>query len=286
MLYDMLIIGGGPAGLSAALILGRALKTVALFDGGPRRNARAHGIHGFVSRDGIAPSEFRAISRQQLGAYKEVQLVDAGVDALEGDLAHGFRARANGTWYHGKRVLLATGLRDALPPIPGLDALWGETVFSCPYCHGYAVRRQRWGMLAIHEDFAMHASMLRGWTDRLTVLSDGAFTGPGIDARKISRLEGHDGRLRAVHFESGAPLELDALVLQVRQQQVPLVQSLGLQLDAMGFVTFEPTMRETSRPGIHVAGDMTTFKQGALVGAADGAHVAYGVVRWMNTGTR
>lgn len=276
---DIVIIGGGPGGLSAALTAGRSLKRTVLFDSGPRRNARAHAINTFVTRDGIVPQQFRDIGREQLAKYDTVEVRDTRVERIEGSIETGFQVGD----VHARRVLIVTGMIDVLPPIEGLDRLWGDTVFTCPFCHGFENRNRRWAALIEQEMFLPFPKMLSGWTDRLVTLSNGTLTGPGIDARKIIRLEGEKGLERIV-FEVGAPLEVDVLVMRPPQVHVPLVQSLGLELDPMGFVKVDPMLFQTSRPGIHAAGDVTTMRQGAIGAASDGMLAAAGMVHSLNVG--
>jgi len=137
-LFDVLIVGGGPAGLQAALTLGRARKRVLVADGGPRRNATAGHMNNFVSRDGIAPAAFRREARAQIAKYPNVSFRDEQIDAITG-LRGDFRAGA----VRARRVLLATGLIDQPPQFEGLVPLWGHSVFQCPYCHGWEARERR-----------------------------------------------------------------------------------------------------------------------------------------------
>lgn len=273
MNVDVAILGGGPTGLSAALTLGRALKRVAVFDAGPRRNARAHAVNTFLTRDGVRPQQLRDLAWEQMRKYDTVIHVDERVEALDGSLAEGFRV--NGV--HARRVLLATGMLDELPAIDGLARLWGQTVFTCPFCHGFELARRRWAVLAETEPVLLRVPMLRGWTDRLVVLGNGALQAQGVDGRRIARLEG-EARLERVVFTEGPPLELDALVVHPHQRQVPVVERLGLALDDLGYVKVDRLLFETSRPGVHAAGDCTTMRQGAMAGAGEGMLAAAGLV--------
>ncbi len=142
-LFDVLIVGGGPAGLQAALTLGRARKRVLVADGGPRRNATAVHMHNFVSRDGMVPEDFRREARLQLANYPNVSFRDEPIDAITG-VRGAFRAGA----VRGRRVLLATGLIDQPPEFENLAPLWGRSVFQCPYCHGWEARERRLGYYA------------------------------------------------------------------------------------------------------------------------------------------
>ncbi|MBL8953990.1 MAG: NAD(P)/FAD-dependent oxidoreductase [Myxococcaceae bacterium] len=297
-LFDVLVVGGGPGGLQAALTLGRARKRVLVADGGPRRNAVAGHLNNFVSRDGIAPADFRREARAQLAKYPNVVLRDAGVEAITGSRGD-FRAGD----VRARRVLLATGMIDQPPAIEGLAPLWGHSVFQCPYCHGWDFRGRRWGYLA-PEVSAAHIAMfvlqLRGWSDEVTlftnVMSDevrqkltaakvqiesadvkrliAQRSGATYGAPRSGEALGEGQQLEAVELAGGKRVAVDALFMHPPQVQVPLVRSLGLALDDEGFVKVDPMMRETSVPGIYAAGDLTTRLQAAVIAAAAGMQAA------------
>jgi thioredoxin reductase len=146
--YDVAILGGGPAGLSAALALGRARRRVLLCDGGPRRNAAATHLHNFVTRDGIPPSEFRDIARDQLAPYSSVEVQDLQVESIAGQEDE-FLLTTTAGQREARRVLLCTGMIDEGVDLPGFHEAWGTSIFQCPYCHGWEVRDRRWGYLAL-----------------------------------------------------------------------------------------------------------------------------------------
>ena len=200
IVWDCIIVGGGAAGLSAALVLGRARRRTLLVDAGDQSNLAAHGIGGLLGHDGRSPAELYAIGRDELAAYPSVQLrtgeVVAGervADVFELELGDGRRERA-------RRVLLATGMDYRPPSLPGLAELWGRSVFHCPFCHGWEVRDQPLAVLA-RGDKAVHAALLlRGWSDDVVLLTDGpaglddddrlrlAAAGIPIDERPVAEL--------------------------------------------------------------------------------------------------
>lgn len=288
MLYDVLIVGGGPAGLSAALALGRARKTVLLCDSGPRRNAAAEHIHNFVTRDGTPPDEFRRIAREQLGLYPNVRTEDVRIESISGERGAFQVVLASGA-VTARRILLCTGMVDEMLPIDGFRELWGRGIFQCPYCHGWEVQDRPWGYLPRPNDlghvlpFALQA---RGWTRDLVVFTNGAFeldaearskleqASIRIETAPVVRLVAQGERLRAVELSSGTRVPCEALFAHPPQRQVALVEALGIAVADDGFVQVDPMWRETSIPGIYASGDLTTRMQGALLAAASGTQTA------------
>jgi thioredoxin reductase len=288
MPFDVIIVGGGPAGLSAALALGRACKRVLLCDAGPRRNAAARHIHNFVTRDGTPPDEFRRIGREQLATYPNVEVRDAGVESISGEKG-AFRVVVGPDSVDARRVLLCTGMVDEVLPIEGFRELWGHGIFQCPYCHGWEVRDRPWGCLVRAEHLShllMFAPMLRGWTRHLVVFTSGAFELPQassehlqamgirIETEPVVRLVAREQHLEAVELSSGVRVPCEALFTHPPQRQVDLVRGLGADLDDDGFVQVDPMRRETSIPGVYASGDLTTRAQGAILAAADGVRAA------------
>jgi len=286
--YDVIIVGGGPGGLSAALALGRARRRVLLCDAGPRRNALAEQLHNFVTRDGTTPEEFRRIGRQQLARYANVAVRDAGVTAVTGERGAFHVALADATVV-ARRVLLCTGMIDEMLAIDGFRELWGRAIFQCPYCHGWEVQDRRWGYLVRAADAAHlvpFALMARGWTRDVVVFTGGAFelsetsieqlTAAGIRlaVEPVARLVADGQRLVGVELASGERVPCDVLYAHPPQRQVALVSALGLALDDDGLVRVDPMRRETSIAGIYAAGDLTTRMQGAVLAAAAGVQAA------------
>jgi len=284
-MQDVVIIGGGPSGLSAALALGRARKRVLLCDAGPRRNAAAVHMHNFVTRDGTPPEEFRRIAREQLGAYANVAIRDTGVVAIAGE-RNAFTVRLGaGDEVRARRILLATGMVDQMLPIDGFRELWGQSIFQCPYCHGWEIQDQRWGFFVQVEDAAHAAAfamMLRGFTTRgLTVFGELpedaraqlAAADIAITAVPVRRLVSRNGQLTALELADGTVIACEALFVRPPQRQVALVESLDLAVED-GYLQIDPMTRETSRPGIFASGDLTTRLQTAIIAATSGMQAA------------
>jgi thioredoxin reductase len=286
--YDTIIVGGGPGGLSAALALGRARRRVLLCDSGPRRNAAADQIHNFVTRDGTPPDEFRRIGRQQLATYPNVEARDVRVETISGTRG-AFQVRLTSGNVEARRILLCTGMVDEMLPIEGFRELWGRGIFQCPYCHGWEVQDRRWGYLGRAADaahFLPFSLMARGWTRDLVVFSGGTFEVPPearvtLDAAGIRlvtapvvRLLGQDHRLEAVELADGTHVACEVLFTHPPQQQVELVRELGIALGNDGYVQVDAMTRETSVRGIYAAGDLTTRMQGAIHAAASANQAA------------
>lgn len=291
MTYDVLIVGGGPAGLSAALALGRARKRVLLCDSGPRRNAAAEQMHNFVTRDGTPPQAFRSVAREQLAIYPSVEIRDARVRSISGTRG-AFRIEVEAETVAARRVLVCTGMVDEMPPIEGSEALWGHSIFQCPYCHGWEARDRRWGYLILPPDkahFTMFALMLRSWTRDVTVFTNDTFAigdteraqlesaGIRIETSPILRMSGKGKQLEGVVLANGETVACDFLFAHPPQHHVQLVQELGLALDDGGYVVVDPNTRETSRPGIYASGDLATRGQAAIFAASSGAQAAFAI---------
>ena len=282
--FDALIVGGGPAGLAAALALGRARRRVLLADAGPRRNAAATHVHNFLTRDGTPPEELRRIGREQLATYPSVELRDEVVYAIESDL-RSFRVELGSGPVRARRILLCTGMIDESLPIEGFDERWGHAVYQCPYCHGWEVRDRPWGYLVTAvsaEHYLPFALQARQWTDTLTVFTNGAVA-PSDDERAlmdargirlvsspVRRLLGEGQALASVEVAGGTTVPCEVLYAHPPQRHVPVVASLALDLDEGGYIRVDETSLATSQPGILAAGDLTTPMQGAILAAAAG----------------
>jgi thioredoxin reductase len=288
MRFDVVIVGGGPAGLAAALTLGRARKRVLLCDSGPRRNAGATHVQNFVTRDGTPPQEFRDVGREQLLAYANVEVRDVRVASIEGTRG-AFQVALEGGAVEARRVLLCTGMIDELLPIEGFRELWSHAIFQCPYCHGWEIRDRRWaylGRAAEAGHLLPFTLMLRGWTNDVVAFTGGGFEVSGdaratlsaagirLETAPVSRLVARGHELEAIELSNGTRVPCDALFTHPPQRHVDLIRQLGLALDEHGFVTIDAMRRETSVPGIYAAGDLTTRMQAAIHAAAAGTHAA------------
>ncbi|HEU0030899.1 MAG TPA: NAD(P)/FAD-dependent oxidoreductase [Kofleriaceae bacterium] len=294
MVVDVVIIGGGPAGLSAALVLGRSRKRVVVFDAGSPRNARASHVHGFVTRDGIPPRELREAAHAELAAYDTVDRRDGQVTKIEPVSIFGgdpmrdgrYTVFAGGEMLRARRILLCVGIVDEVPAMPGYRELWGTCVFQCPYCHAFEARDRRFGYVPRDANAeTSFALLLRGWTKDLIVFTGGTcelgrdhrreleHAGITIDDRPMRGLRIADGRLAAIELVDGGEVERDVLFVHPPQCQTELVKSL--KLDCKDADVHVDDHYETSRPGIHAAGDLTTPLDSAIFAASAGAAAAY-----------
>ncbi|RSM60241.1 thioredoxin reductase [Actinoplanes sp. ATCC 53533] len=288
MTYDVIVIGGGPAGLSGAVALSRALRSVLVIDAGEPRNAPADGIHNFLTRDDIAPADFRAAGQTEVRHYGgeiiKGRVTGAGRD---GDL---LTVRlADGRSYAARRLLVTTGLTDELPDLPGLREHWGHAVVHCPYCHGFEVRGRSIGILGSSPMSLHQALMWRQWSDDITLFLHTApepdaeqarqFAARGITVvtEKVAEVLAEDGKLTGVRLTNGTVVARDTLVVAPRfvANAEPL-PSLGLTATDNDFgsaVAAEPTGR-TAVPGVWVAGNVSDQMAQVISAAAAGLNVA------------
>jgi thioredoxin reductase len=289
---DVLIVGAGPAGMSAALVLGRACRTVLMFDHGQPRNAATRAMHGFLTRDGIAPREFREIAHGELARYESVRLESAvvkTVSRLDGD---GFQATlADGRSFTSRKMLLATGVVDNVPDVPGLRDFYGSSVFHCPFCDGFELRGRPIAVYGCERrGFGLSMEML-GWSKDLVLVSDGpcgigaeeiatlARNGIRIREEPVARLEGRNGKLERVVFREGEPLAREALFFTTGQHQsCELAKTLGCQFNEKGTV-HTGRHESTHVPGLYVAGDASRDVQWVVIAAAEGAEAAFAITQ-------
>lgn len=288
---DVVVIGGGAAGLSGALALARARRTVVVVDAGRPRNEPAEGIHGFLTRDGMPPAELQSVGRREVQRYGGT-VIDGTVTAAE-RVDTGFTMHLqDGSVLHSRKVLVATGLRDALPEVEGLAQRWGKDVLQCPYCHGWEVRDQRIGVLA-HPEFPTEQALLfRQWSTDVALFLGGsrpltADERERLDARGIrvfdacvERLEVRQDRLVAVRLTGGSTVPLDVLALEPDfLARTDGLEGLGLTPadHPMGQVLQCDAPAECIAPGIWVAGNVTDLGGQVVGAAADGARAAIGI---------
>jgi thioredoxin reductase len=294
--YDCIVVGGGAAGLSAALVLGRARRRTLLVDAGEQSNLPAHGIGGLLGFDGRSPAELYALGRRELQEYPSVELISGEV--VDGDdIGGSFRLRlADGTEETTRRVLLATGVEYRPPDLPGLRELWGSTVFHCPFCDGWEARDQPLAVLANGKRALREVLLIRNWTDDLVLLTDGPAdidadgrsllgkAGVRIDERLVRGLAAERGRLSAVVFADGSHLVRSGLMVAVTlHQRTKLADRLGAMSHEHGPVVTDPIdvdgLGRTTVPGLFAAGDLCTQAPQVAMAIATGSVAATAVVQ-------
>ena len=286
--YDAVVVGGGPAGLSAALVLSRALRKVVVVDEGAPRNAPAAQMHGFLSRDGSAPADLLALGRSEVEAYG-VELISGRVTgAVPNETEKGTAftlTLADGCSLSTRQILVATGLRDEVPDIPGVRERWGRDVLHCPYCHGYEVRNQPLAVLGGNPDAVQHAQLIRQWspdvvlfpnTDTLTVQDREQLAARSIQVvdGSVSRISVTEDRLRGVELADGRIIARTAVF--VRPRFVPnndLVSALSCVIDERGWVVTDAVGR-TSVGGVWVAGNAANARAQVITAAGEGSAAA------------
>ncbi|MEO5895193.1 MAG: NAD(P)/FAD-dependent oxidoreductase [Vicinamibacterales bacterium] len=288
-MLDVVIVGGGPAGLSAALMLGRCRRKVLVCDNGRPRNQASHAMHGFISRDGMPPAEFLQVAREELKTYDTVEFRHVTVTSATCQDGTFVTTLEDGELLRSRKLLIATGVRDNLPDVEGIHELYGRSVFHCPYCDGWEIRDQPIAIYGRGERGYGLSLELTPWSRDLVLCSDGPceledgkverLRRNGITVReaKIARLEGDAGILQRIVFRDGTSLERRALFFTTGQsQQSELAQGLGCTINEKGTV-LTGKYETTHLRGLFVAGDASRAVQWVVVAAAEGAEAAFAI---------
>lgn len=279
-IYDALIVGGGPAGLSAALYLGRSRKRVIVLDRGNPRHAVAAGVHNFLTRDGVPPSQLRDLAWKQMAPYSTVSRQAAVVQSLERKNEQWRATLDDGRVVAARAALLATGVVDEHPDIPGYAERWGHSIHHCPFCHGWEMRDRALALLGAGDAVAHLAPLLKGWSNDILVLTHGEdLPAPIHDMLgslnipvfkpRVVRLEGRGRALSEIVLADRRSLRREGLFVAGRQRQCDVVADLNLELDDGGYVVVDE-MGATARPMLWAAGDLTTRSQQVVEAAAQG----------------
>jgi thioredoxin reductase len=282
-LHDVIIIGGGPAGLNAGVVLGRCRRSVLLFDTGKQRNRFSNGMRNYLTRDNILPSDFLKIARAESRKY--------GVITIRGEIVHAEKLQTGifqvkdkkGKNYYSKKLLIATGLKDNIPPIEGIDSLYGKSVFHCPYCDAWEVRDKNIGVYAKNKNGFELAVSLNTWTKNVSLFTNGRNYLKPLESEtlqkkrikvftdKIKRLEGKNGQLTALVFDNNRKQPCDALFfVNGYAQQCDIAKQLGCEMNKKG-VVITNRLQQANIPGLYVAGDVSKDMHFVVVAAAEGA---------------
>ncbi|MBA9076516.1 MULTISPECIES: NAD(P)/FAD-dependent oxidoreductase [Rufibacter] len=286
--FDAIVIGGSYAGLSGAMCLGRSLRRVLVLDSGQPCNRQTPHSHNFLTQDGETPAAIAQKAREQVLAYPTVTLQPGkAVAAARQNQAFEITTEA-GHVYTGSKLLLATGVKDLMPPIHGFAECWGISILHCPYCHGYEVAHQEWGILANGDTALELVKLLQNWTPQLTVFTNGkADLTPDqrlvlekhhvtLVEQEIASLTHAQGQLRQVNMKDGTSHHLNVMFARPAfEQHCKLGIDLGCELTETGHLKVDP-MQKTNVPGVFAAGDaMTMFRTvsfavatGTMAGAA------------------
>jgi thioredoxin reductase len=286
--YDVVIVGGGAAGLSAALVLTRARRKVLVIDSGAPRNAPATHMHGFLSRDGLPPEQLLSLGRDEVEGY--------GGEIVEGVVTDLVPAGSSGFWVllsdgrriSTRRLLVATGLRDELPNMPGLAERWARDVLHCPYCHGYEVRDQQLGVLGGSPETVRYAQIVRQWAKDVVLFVPAGFLTPrqrsellaraiGVVEGGIARILTEDDHLRGVEMDDGRTVLRDVLFVPPRfDPNNDLLSGLGCEIDETGWAVKDGTGK-TSVPGVWIAGNVANPRAQVITAAGEGSAAAMAI---------
>ncbi len=284
--FDVAIIGGSVAGLSAAMTLGRSLRKVAVFDRGTPCNRQAPESRNFITCDGMTPSEIVGSTLEEVLNYKTTRHFREEVHSAKKTDSGFLLTTAKGT-YSAKRLLLATGLRDITPDIKGFAQCWGRSILHCPYCHGYECRGKATGIIANGEAAYHLGTLINNWTDKITILTNGVSElrneerekleqiGISIVEDQIDQIRHDSGIAKKVIFKSGKELDIRYYYASIPfEQQSDLAEALGCKITNRGHIDVDDEQR-TSIEGVYAAGDCTSQPRAISVAAASGTKAGF-----------
>jgi thioredoxin reductase len=291
MLFDCVIIGGGPAGLNAALVLGRARRNVLLFDNNSPRNAVTHESHGFITRDGISPSEFRKIAHQDIAKYASVQWKQQKIVNISKESNGSFQlVNEIGEKFQSRKIILATGLKENLPSVNGILDYYGKSLFSCPYCDGWELKDKPLMVISENEHVFHMAKTVYNWSKDLIVCTNGKpiltieqkdiLHSKNIQVYEqiITALDGSNGMIEKIVFEGGTAVNRSGGFITPQWIQASAFgEALDCELNPMGGIITDSFGR-TNIAGVFAAGDTSVIAPSQLIiAAAEGSRAAIGV---------
>jgi thioredoxin reductase len=292
-LFDCAIIGGGPAGLNAALVLGRSRRNIILFDNNSPRNAVTQESHGFITRDGIRPEEFREIAHKDISKYPSVIYNKEEITSITRKDQLFELVTSNNELYRSKTIIIATGLKDVLPDIENISDYYGKSLFNCPYCDGWEMRDKPLIVIIEEQAQGFHfVQTIYHWSKDLIVCTNGKSIlnseqkrlilnkGIKITESKIRNFEGKNGQIEKIYFENGeSVIRKGGFVLPQPVQSTDFAKKLGCEFNSLGGILVDFYGR-TNIQGVYAAGDASVFAPAQLIiAAADGLKAAAGVNR-------
>lgn len=280
--FDVIIIGGSYSGLSAGMALGRSMREVLIIDHEKPCNRQTPHSHNFITHDGKTPKEIRELARKDVEKYKTIQFYDGEVISLEKNENTARIKMSSGEEFFAKKLILASGIKDVMPDIPGFAECWGISVIHCPYCHGYEVRNEITGILADGDLAFEFSKLVFNMTKELTLFTNGKtkLTNEqteklkqnkiGLNEEEIERMEHKNGQIQKLIFKNGKTVSLKALYAKIPfEQNVNASDDLGCELTEQGFIKVD-FMQKTSVPGVFACGDNVTMMRSVANAVAQG----------------
>ncbi|WP_340005153.1 NAD(P)/FAD-dependent oxidoreductase [Paenibacillus sp. FSL K6-0276] len=294
MIYDCAIIGGGPAGLNAALVLGRARKNVVVIDEGRARNRVTRKTHGFLTRDRISPSDFRRIAKEQISAYPSVTFSEDTAISITGTDGDFKITTVQGQTYRSKKLLFAIGMKDLPMDIKGLSDVYGRSAFICPYCDGWELRDQPLVVIVKGADATHMAQVISGWTNNITICTNGPddlteaqrkelqqHNIPVFDS-PIQSIESNEGMLQQVVLKDSTSINCTGIFFRPKLMiGSDLPQAIGCEITEAGTVIVD-NLGKTNVPGVFSAGDAATHLHQAIIAASMGSLAGVGINNELN----
>lgn len=280
MILDCAVIGGGPAGLNAALVLGRSRRKTILFDDNKPRNAVTSESHGFITRDGIHPQEFKRVAQEELSRYPDVRIVKQQVHRINKENNLFQVETGNGEVYSAKKIILATGFKEVLPVIPRVKEFYGKSLFSCPFCDGWELRDRPLAVIADDKKAFHMAKIVSNWTNDLIIFTNGSKVlsleeqelvkskGISINEKKIATFIGKDGMLESIQFEDETAVQREGgFIASEWKQAASFDSSLEYTLNEQGGIETDSWQR-TNAEGVFACGDTRIAGPSQLIIAA------------------
>ncbi len=281
--YDVLIIGGSYSGLSAAMSLARSMRSVLVIDSGEPCNRQTPYTHNFLTQDGNSPDEIRTVAKSELELYEHMTFANTKAEAAN-RIPNGFEVEtANGVYYKGRKLLLASGVRDILPKVEGIAECWGISVLHCPYCHGYEVKNEKTILIANGTAAFEAAKVISHWTKDLIILTNGKsklkpdqldlleLRGIPVVESRVRSLVHQNGKVNTVLCTDGTSYDTTTVYAQSKtEQHAPLAKELGCKFNRHGLIKVD-VLQKTSEPGIYACGDNSSKGRSVAVAVAAGS---------------